>query len=1441
MSKGFLRTALSVASIAVAFIPGIGLAVRLALTVGMALAQTVLLGPGKPKGMRTDPEERLHVSMDATTPRKIVFGHTALATDLRYQTYDGEKQQYYHQVLALASHAVESVDEVWLENELAWTLAGGVQGRYVNWLQVQPSVAGNAPTIDAVWDANANLTGCANIHLRFKLHEGESAEQNRSVFAAGVPSRITVRGKGAKVYDPRLDSTVPGGSGAQRAGTVNCETSWRWDEGGAGSGENIALQLLFFLLGWRINNVLAVGMGLPPARIDLPSFITAANICDEAVTLNAGGTEKRYKGAGIISEGDDRISVVQQLCSCMNATLRDSGGKISLHVMKNDLATPKANFTTADILGDESWEQTPPLNQSFNVQRGRYIDPSDGALYVAKDFPEVSIPSLDGIERPDSLDYPFVQSSGQAQRLAKQRLQRNQYQGRYSARFGPRAWQVSVGDVVTLNHDGLGFVNKLFRVLEQVISRTGETRMSLIEENYDLYLWDNDERPSVQPGVPTVYDPTNDPILLDLWREEGTGLIGILTNPTQQVNVNTEGTITTTYNHRAGAFLVYRDSVDVTSQCTFEEIAGSDTGGTFNIDAAGIYDISAITSHEAKGVFRATYPGLLGPETVDAEYKVTRIVGTDFMVMSGTRVVKYGSDGLPVAGQTISWNLQFTRGIPTVGILWEVFRINADGTETPLPWSEGVEAQLIDTRTGWNFFWMNTAQYDAAIGSGVGVRARASITVDGVEYEDSGYVYPVSDGADGSGGIVAMLTNESHTLPANPDGTVLSYSGATGGLRVFVGTTDISPYFTLTTAPSGNPQALTVSYNNTLNPPTYTVTGGYDNIEEAATLTVRATGSAEFSAIVIDKVFTLAKSKGGANAVLLYVISDRQSIACDPSGVPIGTQTTTFTAQKLNAAGATVNWTMTDLSGTSQTGLSASTGDSVTLTAANFNTAAGATRGVIVTGSMTVDGVTVTDKISVLKVQDGVDGADALVAVLTNESHTLPADSAGVVTSYTGATGAFQIFSGTVDVSSSFTLSTPTGGDPQGLTESYNNSVSPRTYTVSGGLDSGEDAATLTIRATGSGDFNGVTIDKTFSLAKSKAGGPGEDAILLYLMSDRQLITYNNAATPAPDPSTQTTTFTAQRLNSTATVTFTLTDLSGNAATGLSGTGLTRTLTASAFNTARGATKGVIVTASMTDGVTVTDKISVVMAEAGAVGDPGQDAVTAELTVSSFTIPADSAGTVTSGLPATGFLKFYYGGVDVSSSTTFSEVSESGCTGTTSNTAGATKGQYSISAMSADNATYTLQGSYTPAGGSAVVIQKTVTLAKAKAGAPGTGGSTGPSGTFSFEGVTSGNVTQQIVINDSVITFTDATVTALNNAGTSTTGTLAIISPGNVVTTLEAVTDNSGGAATSAAVSPATFDPGTFTGLQTWTLRLAVSHVGVGASGEASAIGMWSQ
>jgi hypothetical protein len=444
-----------------------------------------------------------------------VFGTTAMPLDLRYHESSGEDQEYVDYIVAVAAHKVTSIDEIWFEEKQAWTLGGGVTATYSGYLTVAVVTEGTAANYISInggakWGSSRRLTGCAYLHLRIKRTGNEKKAE--SPLASGLPSRVTVIGNGALLYDPRKDSTVPGGSGSHRADN---QATWGVYTD-ADDTDNPALQLLWWMLGWKINDKLSVGCGVPYTRIDMESFITAANICDENITLAIGGTQKRYRTSGTAADSDDRLEIINNFLASMNGTLRDNGGTLTVTVLKNDLADYVLSFNDNDILGEFDWQQTGGLTENYNIARGRYVDPSTNSLYQMVDYPEVGFASPDGVERVMSVDLPYIEDGRRAQRIAKQILQRNQYRGMLNTTFNAKALGCQVGEVVRISLEALGWSNKLFRVVSQEIRFDGQVPMRLIEENAAIYAWDADDSAPVTPTAPTIYDPLNSPFILGI-------------------------------------------------------------------------------------------------------------------------------------------------------------------------------------------------------------------------------------------------------------------------------------------------------------------------------------------------------------------------------------------------------------------------------------------------------------------------------------------------------------------------------------------------------------------------------------------------------------------------------------------------------------------------------------------------------------------------------------------------------------------------------------------------------------------------------------------------------------------------------------------------------------------------------------------------------------
>lgn len=489
-------------------------AVGAGLSVAAGLMQR---GPSVPSSQ----EDRLTATINPRAPRATVYGQTAMATDVRYEEWSGADQDYCDWVIALASHRIDGVEEIWLNTELAWSASRGVTSKFVGYFSVPNIVLEGSPAnaftfASGKW--NGRLTGCAYLRARFKVTG--NGKKATSPFSSGVPTRITIIGRGMRLYDPRRDSTVPGGNGPMRA---DDQSTWRYTaDDGAVIGENLALHALADTLGWRIRNPstgemkLAVGSGVPARRLNLASWIEAANLCDEAVNRSAGGTEPRYHGAVVLSEAMAPKERLDTLCVACNGRFRDTGGKLSFVISHNDLATAALDdgLLDDDVVGPFTWTPDAALDAVPNVVRGKYVDATTASLYQMLDYPDVRLPSLDGQDREFTLDLAAVESPSQAQRIAKQVLQRKQYQREFTAPFDIRAWKYGVGDIVPFTFAPLSFERKLFRVKEQEIGQGGTCNMTLTVESPDIYAWDRDDSAPVQPAEANAYDASKNPLIL---------------------------------------------------------------------------------------------------------------------------------------------------------------------------------------------------------------------------------------------------------------------------------------------------------------------------------------------------------------------------------------------------------------------------------------------------------------------------------------------------------------------------------------------------------------------------------------------------------------------------------------------------------------------------------------------------------------------------------------------------------------------------------------------------------------------------------------------------------------------------------------------------------------------------------------------------------------
>lgn len=473
-----------------------------------------LAGSGRPNIPQSPTQlSRLQARLDTQAPRKMVLGGagpnpTAFPADIRYYEGSGEDERVIEYIIALAAHKVREISELWIEDELAWSAAGGIAPQFIDYLGVEGYKEGRADNTRAInggarWGSDDRLTGCAYLYVR--VNRLGATENEQSPFANGLPGRVTIVGEGMPMYDPRFDSTR-GGSGSMR---VDNQNTW-----GPSSGNPI-IQSLNVLLGWRINGKLSVGAGLPAKYINFDSVITAANACDEDIVLSGGGTQPRYRTAGAFSTDDAPMNIVGALLAGCAGDLLDSDGQLSFLIKTNTLAVPAVTFDDHDILSAGRWDPMGGQTNLPNIISGNFTDPSDRSLYQPVPYPSVRLDSEDGIERTASIDFATVENAPQAERLAKQTLQRMQYPGLFSAEYNMKGMAAKVGSIVWQSYSPRGWVNKPFRVVSQKPSRSGRIALVLREEHEDIYAWEAEDSAAVQPAEPVRFDFRNTgPILL---------------------------------------------------------------------------------------------------------------------------------------------------------------------------------------------------------------------------------------------------------------------------------------------------------------------------------------------------------------------------------------------------------------------------------------------------------------------------------------------------------------------------------------------------------------------------------------------------------------------------------------------------------------------------------------------------------------------------------------------------------------------------------------------------------------------------------------------------------------------------------------------------------------------------------------------------------------
>ena len=403
----------------------------------------------------------------ALQPRRRLYGNfRASGLDTMPAMTSGDQGKVLHRLLTLSDGEIESIDAVWLNNDRIpasdWSVVSGLvtAGTYTNYARIRPYLGTASQTADSYamtapgWGPDHRLDGIAYCYFAFT--------QNNEIYTQGAPSCL-VEGKGAIVYDPRLD-TSPGAHPS--TSTYFAFTT------------NPALILADFLQ-W---------VGESAGAIDWSDVVSCANTCEESVTVpnGTGGTTTQDRftcsvevyAPQKLSERDDTIAM---LARAMLGACWYSVGKWQMAA--GVYSSPAGSIVDDDFLGDSIAFKATQARSSggiYNKVRGSFTD--EAGLAQPNGFPEIystTYEAEDGESIPTDVEFKTARTAYEAQRNAILLLRQSRNSQTIAAQMRWRCALFRVFDVVNVTCTKFGWSNQTCRITRMKIRQDFTVEMQL--------------------------------------------------------------------------------------------------------------------------------------------------------------------------------------------------------------------------------------------------------------------------------------------------------------------------------------------------------------------------------------------------------------------------------------------------------------------------------------------------------------------------------------------------------------------------------------------------------------------------------------------------------------------------------------------------------------------------------------------------------------------------------------------------------------------------------------------------------------------------------------------------------------------------------------------------------------------------------------------------
>lgn len=415
----------------------------MAAGVAVQVAGSLIFKPKLPSMNYRDTGERKQMLRSSSAPETVIVGKTVISGLLFFAEEEAGEQDENEKItlaLALAGHSIEKIEKIWLGDDLIETFGDKASWELHNDREdVDPFMLKNCPS----WKEDMIGRGLAWLRVTLTFDQEK--------FPYGLPNvKCEVWGK--HLFDPRTGQTV-------------------WSNNGA-------LVILDYYRHY---------LKVPDTDIDFDSFKQAADLCDEKVSLPEGGFESRYTLNGAYDLNESPSSVLEAMHKCINAEPTFTAGKHGIQIGAYYGPAIKT-ITESQLIGTVTCTPETGLKDATNAVYGTFIDAEQ--LYTKTDFTPVIVDESvkeDGLEIRENIDYRFVTSPYQAERLARQYLRKKKAGRRVQLAMNLDGYAYRPGEVVLLELPSLGISGLEFRIAEWSFHALDGVALTLEEDGAYLY------------------------------------------------------------------------------------------------------------------------------------------------------------------------------------------------------------------------------------------------------------------------------------------------------------------------------------------------------------------------------------------------------------------------------------------------------------------------------------------------------------------------------------------------------------------------------------------------------------------------------------------------------------------------------------------------------------------------------------------------------------------------------------------------------------------------------------------------------------------------------------------------------------------------------------------------------------------------------------------